>query len=149
MLANSRDFFTGLFFIAIGAGIFVVAHDYGMGTPARLGPGAFPMFLAVLMVGLGIAIAVTALKDKVKGAFSLSWRPLGVITTAVALFGVALQPLGLFLCVALMTLVSRVARPGQPPLESVVLAMLLAAGASFLFITLLGLPVPLWPAAIA
>lgn len=146
MLANSRDFFTGLFFVAVGAAIFVVARDYGMGTMAQLGPGAFPMFLAVLMVGLGGAIAATALRDKARSIFHLCWRPLVVITAAVALFGLALEPLGLFVTVALMSLVSRVARPGQSPVESLVLALILAAGACFLFITLLGLPVRLWPA---
>lgn len=149
MLANSRDFFTGLFFIVVGTGVFVIARDYGLGTTAHLGPGAFPMFLAGLMVALGVAIAVTALKDKAKGTFHLFWRPLVVITAAVVLFGFALDPLGLFLAVALMSLVSRVARPGQSIVESIVLALLLAAGASFLFISLLGLPVPLWPAGIA
>lgn len=146
MLANSRDFFTGLFFVAVGTAIFVIARDYGMGTMAQLGPGAFPMFLAVLMMGLGGAIAVTALRDKTKGIFQLCWRPLVVITAAVALFGFALEPLGLFVSVALMSLVSRVARPGQSPMESLVLAALLAAGACVVFITLLGLPVRLWPA---
>ncbi len=149
MLANSRDFFTGLFFVAVGTAVFVIARGYGMGTLAQLGPGAFPMFLAVLMVGLGIAIAVTALRDKAKGMFALSWRPLVVITAAVALFGFALEPLGLFLSVALMSLVSRAARPGQSLMESLVLAAVLAAGACFLFIALLGLPVRLWPAFIA
>ena len=146
MVANTRDVLAGLFFVAVGVAVFVLSRGYGIGTPAHLGPGLFPMLLAGLLVALGLAIALVAMKDKAAAAVALSWRPLALITAAVVLFGLALDALGLFAAVALMVLVSRVARAGQSLLESVVIAAGLGAAASVLFYYLLGLPVPLWPA---
>lgn len=146
MLANSRDVFAGLFFVAVGVGVFILSRGYGIGTPAHLGPGVFPMLLSGLLVALGLAIAIVAMRERAAAALTLSWRPLVVITAAVALFGFALEPLGLLAVVAILVLLSRVARPGQGVVESLVLAFGVAAVASVLFSTVLGLPVPVWPA---
>lgn len=146
MLANSRDVFAGVFFVAVGVGVFLLSRGYGIGTPAHLGPGVFPMLLSGLLVALGLAIAILALREKAQAAFSLSWRPLALVTAAVVLFGFGLEPLGLFVVVALLALVSRLARPGHSVIESLVLAGALAAVTSVLFSSVLGLPVPVWPA---
>lgn len=146
MVANTRDVLAGLFFVAVGVAVFVLSRGYGIGTPAHLGPGVFPMLLAGLLVALGAAIALVAIRDKAAAALRLSWRPLLLVTAAVCLFGFGLDLLGLFAAVALMVLVSRVARSGQGLVESLVIAATLGAAASFLFYFLLGLPVPLWPA---
>ncbi|MBB6307200.1 tripartite tricarboxylate transporter TctB family protein [Xanthobacter tagetidis] len=146
MVANVRDVLAGLFFVAVGVAVFLLSRGYGIGTPAHLGPGVFPMLLSGLLVALGIAIALVAVRDKVAAAVGLSWRPLLLVTAAVGVFGFGLDTLGLFASVALMVLVSRAARSGQSVMESLVMALVLGAAASFLFYYLLGLPVPLWPA---
>lgn len=146
MVANVRDVLAGLFFVAVGVVVFLLSRGYGIGTPAHLGPGVFPMLLSGLLVALGIAIALVAVRDKVAAAVGLSWRPLLLVTAAVGVFGFGLDTLGLFASVSLMVLVSRAARSGQSVVESLVVALALGAVASFLFYYLLGLPVPLWPA---
>jgi hypothetical protein len=146
MVANVRDVLAGLFFVAVGVAVFLLSRGYGIGTPAHLGPGVFPMLLSGLLVALGIAIALVAVRDKVAAAVGLSWRPLLLVTAAVGVFGFGLDTLGLFASVSLMVLVSRAARSGQSVVESLVVALALGAVASFLFYYLLGLPVPLWPA---
>lgn len=146
MLANSRDFCAGLFFIAVGVAVFVIARNYGIGSLAHLGPGFFPMLLGALLVALGLAIGGVALRERGAARISLSWRPLIIISMAVAIFALGLDALGLFLAVALLVTVSRLARPGESWIESGVLALGSAAVASVLFWYVLGLPVPLWPA---
>lgn len=145
MIANKRDLAAGLMFVGIGVFVFIYAQDYGIGTPAHLGPGVFPMLLSALLTLLGLAITATALRDHVRTRITLSWRPLLVISAALALFGFGLETLGLFAVVALLVLVSRFARPGEFFLESLVLALVVAAVASLVFGVALGLPVPLWP----
>ena len=39
---DSKDFWAGLMFIAIGGGAMFVARDYAFGTALRMGPGFFP-----------------------------------------------------------------------------------------------------------
>lgn len=38
-LRGSKDFLSGLLFLAIGAGAIVVARDYSFGTAMRMGSG--------------------------------------------------------------------------------------------------------------
>ncbi|MEW6254964.1 MAG: tripartite tricarboxylate transporter TctB family protein [Pseudomonadota bacterium] len=145
MVANGRDLLAGLFFIAVGAVVMVMAQDYGRGTLAHVGPGFFPMVLAAAMMLLGAAIALLAVKDRVAAPLLVVWRPLAVITLAVALFALALDTLGLFLAVAILVGVSRLARRGEAWVETLLLSLVGAGVAVGLFGYLLALPVRLWP----
>ena len=146
MVANSRDLLAGLFFMAVGAIVMAFARDYGLGSLAHVGPGFFPMVLAIAMMLLGAAIAILSLRDRRTHRIALSWRPLVVVTAAVFLFAFGLETLGLFLSVAVLVAVSRLARAGETWMETAALALASAAVAAFLFGYALGLPVPLWPA---
>ncbi len=145
MIANKRDVLAGLMFVGIGIFVFIFAQDYGIGTAAHLGPGVFPMLLSALLTLLGLTITVVALRDHTRTHVTLSWRPLIVISAALLLFGFGLDSLGLFVVVALLVVISRFARAGENIIESVILALVVAAVASLVFVVALGLPVPLWP----
>ncbi len=41
-MKNPRDFWTGVIYVAVGAGAVVLARDYGLGTALRMGPAYFP-----------------------------------------------------------------------------------------------------------
>jgi hypothetical protein len=47
-------------FLLIGVVFGVTALGYDQGTPLAMGPGAFPFWTAVLLIGLGIAVLVKA-----------------------------------------------------------------------------------------
>ena len=49
-LQNDKDFFAGLLLILVGAGGFLMALDYPLGTAMRMGPGYFPRVLAGIYV---------------------------------------------------------------------------------------------------
>jgi len=51
-----RDYLSGLLIMLIGAlGIFQ-GYTYGVGTPARMGPGFFPLTIGILLAVVGILI---------------------------------------------------------------------------------------------
>ena len=53
---RSKDFISGLFFFSFGAFFFVLGRGYSMGTARAMGPGYFPVLLALLLVLVGIAL---------------------------------------------------------------------------------------------
>ena len=55
-LKSSQDLVSGLFFLAIGVFALWIAWDYPLGSPQRMGTGAFPRILCWAMIGLGAVI---------------------------------------------------------------------------------------------
>ena len=82
----------------------------------------------------------------IRGAGGRTVFVLAIIAAAVVLFGVLLQPIGLVLSLALVTVVSAFASRDSKPLEVAALTCVLAAFAAGVFVYGLRLPLPLWPA---
>ena len=53
-----KDILAGLIFIAFGAGTFVLAHDYEIGTAVQMGPGYFPAAIGLVLAAIGVAAIV-------------------------------------------------------------------------------------------
>ena len=57
MIRSSKDFWTGVIYIAFGVAAILIAREYGMGTALKMGPAYFPTVLGALLIVIG-AIAV-------------------------------------------------------------------------------------------
>ena len=57
----TKDFLSGLMFIAFGLLALYYGQKLAIGTSVRMGPGYVPHMLALIMMGLGAIISVTAL----------------------------------------------------------------------------------------
>ena len=146
-IRSPKDFWSGLFFIAVAAGFIGLSHHYGTGTMHRMGPGLFPTLVGVLLVGLGLIIALRAFAIDGPPVPRFHAPPIIVSLIAIALFGVALAHLGLIAAVAAVVLVGAVASRESRPLETVGLVVVLMVFSAAVFVWLLGLPIPLWPEA--
>src|SRR6266702_4486766 len=89
-IRSPKDFWSGLFFIAVAVGFIGLSHQYGTGTLHRMGPGLFPTLVGVLLVGLGLIIALRAFAIDGPPVPRFHARPIIVSLVAIALFGVAL-----------------------------------------------------------
>jgi hypothetical protein len=67
------------------------------------------------------------------------------ILAAIAVFALLLQPAGFVIAVLALVVIGGFADPDLRPVESVGLAILLAAFSVGVFVLLLGLPLTLWP----
>jgi putative tricarboxylic transport membrane protein len=146
-IRSPKDFWSGLFFIAVAAGFIGLSHHYGIGTMHRMGPGLFPILVGVLLVGLGMIIALRSFAIDGPPVPRFHARPIIVSLIAIALFGVALAHLGLLAAVAVVVLVGALASRESRPLETAGLIVALMVFAAAVFVWLLGLPIPLWPEA--
>jgi putative tricarboxylic transport membrane protein len=142
---NSKDIIGGAAVVAIGAGFLLFSRDLDMGSAARMGPGYFPTILSGLMIMLGAVMAALALRRPAgeDGVGPLPWRGLLLVIGATAFFGFALRGLGLGPSTAIVVFATAWASRYARLSRSVPLALGLAAFCAFLFIRLLGLPLPL------
>jgi putative tricarboxylic transport membrane protein len=144
-IKSPRDFWCGLLFLAIGVTFMVLARDYRMGSAARMGPGYFPIWLGGTLAVLGAAIAAASLGGQGAPFPRLHLRPLLTILAGIVVFGLALEPLGFVIAVALLIGVSGFADPRPRPREIAGLALFMVAFSVGIFVVLLGLPLTLWP----
>lgn len=139
-----RDVTAGL--VLIAGGLLYAWYAYSslpIGTIRRMGPGMLPMALGVILAGLGLAVAIPGLwRDERIPRFSP--RALIMVLAAVVAFALLIRPLGLAAAVLAATVIGSLAQPGFRAVRVAVLSVALIGMAWFLFIFLLGLPIPLY-----
>ena len=144
-IRSPKDFWAGLFFIAVALGFILLAQEYRMGTMHRMGPALFPTLVGLVLAGLGLIIALRAFAVDGPPLPQFHARPLLVGLAAIALFGIVLSHAGLVAAVAALVAVGAAASRESRPLEVAGLIVVLIAFAVVVFVWLLGLPIPLWP----
>src|SRR6266404_3308136 len=87
-IRHPKDFVAGLIFLAFGIAAIVLSSAYPLGTAARMGPGYFPRILGILLIVLGLALALRALRLQGGPLPHWPWRPTVVVITSVVLLGV-------------------------------------------------------------
>lgn len=106
MTADTKDLAAGLLFIAVAALFAFGTLDLELGTPLKLGPGAFPMLLAGALGLLGTVILAQAFRNPAAHAMTMPWRGILLIVLAPILFGLTVRGLGLIAAIALVVAVS-------------------------------------------
>ena len=146
-LRNKQDFWSGVMFAAIGLGFAVIATEYSMGTSARMGPGYFPFWLGICLAILGAVVALGAMSPKATETTveKFDFKILLIIIGSVVLFGVLLQPLGLYLSLFLLVVGSSIASYEFSWRVALANSIFLVVFCWIAFIKGLGLIFPLWP----
>ena len=141
---DNRDFFAGLFFIAIGAAAMWISRDYPMGSALRMGPGYFPTVLGGIVVVFGIYVLIKGVinNEKVVGNWSL--RALIVLPIATWIFGVMMENVGFIPALVVLMYTSSVAGKEFKFLEVTIMAVVMVIVCTGVFIYGLGLPYPLF-----
>lgn len=147
-IKSQKDFFSGLMFLVVGVSFAVGATNYSMGSSARPGAGYFPLMLSVIMAILGAVVLFKSLTIETEDGDpvgSIAWRPLLVVVGSIAVFGLTLPRLGLF--VSLPLLIIMVSFAGDEFSWKGVLGstVVLMAGSYLVFIWGLNLTIPLKP----
>ncbi len=145
MIRHPKDFVAGLLFAVVGILAIVIASNYPLGTAARMGPGYFPRILGILLIVLGGALALRALKLKGAPLPRWYWRPVIIVLGSVVLFGFILIKLGLAISTVILIVLASAASREFRPLESAVSGILLAILCISVFVLALKLQLPIWP----
>lgn len=145
IIRHPKDFFAGVIFIAFGIAAIVIGSNYALGTAARMGPGYFPRILGILLILLGSALALRALRLQGSPIPAWKWRPTLIVLGSVVLFGMIVTHLGLVLSTVALIVVASAASHEFRPKEASISAILLAALAVGVFVIGLKLQLPIWP----
>ena len=145
-IRHPKDFFAGLLFIAFGLAALVIGSNYALGTAARMGPGYFPRILGILLICLGSALALRALKLNGPPVPAFKWRPLVIVLGSVTVFGMIVNYAGVALSTLFLIVASSAASHEFRWRESLVAGAALAALAVGVFVIGLKLQLPIWPA---
>jgi hypothetical protein len=140
-----KDFWSGVMFCGFAVVAILAARGYSLGTAGKMGPGYFPLLLGGLLAALGAILIARSLVLSGEPVARFHIVPLAVIATAVCLFGVMIEPLGLVLSLAVLTLLSARAGAQFRLLETVALAAALIVFSVGVFVYALGLPLNIWP----
>src|SRR5262245_2928440 len=141
-----KDFWSGLMFIAFAAVAMLAARGYNLGTAGKMGPGYFPLLLGGVLAVLGAILVARSfvVAGEPVGRFHL--LPLAIIALGVCLFGLLIERLGLVISLAIVIATSALASRESRLLETIALAVVLAAFSVGVFIYALRLPFSIWPA---
>ncbi len=148
LIRHPKDFWAGVFFIAVGTAAIVIALDYAMGTAGRMGPGYFPRWLGGIMIGIGALLVLRSFRLQADKIQFPTFRPLLIVLGSVFLFAVTVNWAGLVLSTILLVLASSVASHEYRWKESIVAAIALAVFVVLAFRWGLQLQLPTWPPAL-
>ncbi|GLK69280.1 tripartite tricarboxylate transporter TctB family protein [Hansschlegelia plantiphila] len=109
MKVDTREIACGAIFIAIAAAFAIAALDLPMGSALRMGPGYFPMALALILAALGLIIVIKGLGRAPSPIGGVPWRGLLFILLAPLVFGLTVRGLGLAPSMALVAAIATLA----------------------------------------
>lgn len=141
-IRNPKDFWSGVIFIVFGAAAVVIGQDYSMGTAGRMGPAYFPVVLGVLLAVIGAVAVVRSLFRSGAPIEKFAIRNIALVMSAVLLFGFLVRGAGLAIAIPVMVLISAFASAKFRLLPTLLLATGLTTFSVLVFVTGLGLPMP-------
>ena len=137
---NTTDAAAGVVFILL-AGVFgLQSLGLELGTTLRMGPGYFPLVLAVLLLVLGVAILISAFGAETDEIGAYAWRGLMFILPAPVFFGLTVRGLGFIPSIFFTTLIAAMASLKMKPLHALALAVGVTLFCTLVFSYGLGLP---------
>lgn len=142
MLQDHKNLGAGVVFVLIALyfGISSVTH-LKLGTAFQMGPGFFPLCVAVVLGLFGIGLLVQAAAGQVSRVGTVAWRGLAPILVAPVLFGLLVVPFGLAPSMLVTLLVSTAASRFTTWPLAIGVSAGLTAGCVLIFILGLGLPI--------
>jgi hypothetical protein len=144
-LHNRRELVGGTFLIAFGLIGLLLTADLSLGKLGRLGPGAFPRGLSILIIGAGVLIFVQSWSTTSEQLPALKLRGPLFVVGAILLFAATIQPLGLLVAAPLAIAMSSLASDETRYIETIVLTIGMTAFCIGLFKLALRLPIPVAP----
>lgn len=149
-IRNLQDFWSGIFFIALGVLAVYLSRDYPMGDASQPGPGYFPVWLGGIMAVLGAIIGASSFKPEGATGERLDLREWGlrpwlVLPATLAIYAMLMEAdFGFVPSLFVLIIGCALAHKDVHWRETILLSVFLTAGAVAIFIYGLELPYPLF-----
>jgi hypothetical protein len=144
-LTDQTGLAAGLFTLGMGVVGFVLVQNLAVGTASFMGPGYLPRAATIGLCGLGLLRTGQALTSGRTTRLTGNLVYLLVILASILAFALLLEPLGFFLSSMVVVLASRLALSRSRLVETIILSVVVAAVCSIVFVTLLEMPMEIFP----
>ena len=147
LIKSQLDFWTGVMFIGVGSLFAGIAYNYKLGTAARMGPGYFPFYLGLILLGIGVTIMILSLRGTTRGGnvAKFHWLPLSTVLGSILLFGILLKVTGVLVAGVALVIGSSLGSGEFKFKEILLLAIGLSIFCATVFVGGLKLPIPMCP----
>jgi putative tricarboxylic transport membrane protein len=139
----SKGVLAGLIFIGLALLFGASALSLSMGTAARMGPGYFPMLLAITLALLGVLVVVEGLFSGADVPGRTNLRSVVLVAGSVVVFALSFESLGLVPAVALTSFLLSIADRHVELVSAFIVALVLALFSWLVFTVALSMS---WPA---
>jgi putative tricarboxylic transport membrane protein len=140
-----QDFYGGLALIMLSTLALLASAELPGQRGFAFGPGTAPRLFAVVLAGLGAAVAVVGLVGDGPRIEKYHIRGPVLVIGAILGFAAMIRPFGLIPATFLTFMISIFGSREMRLLESLIAAMAMTAFCVLLFVYLLNLPFQLWP----
>jgi hypothetical protein len=144
LIKDPQDFWSGVIFIAFGLAAILIGREYNMGTAGRMGPAYFPTILGSLLALAGVVSVIRSMFRRGQPIEPFAIKNVSVITLSVILFGALMRGAGLAAAVIVLVMVSAFASSKFKVLPFLALGVGMAIFSVLVFVTGLGLPMPIF-----
>jgi putative tricarboxylic transport membrane protein len=142
---NPQDFVGGIALMALAAFALWASSDLQGMHGFSFGAGTAPRMFAVLLLGLGAAIALVGLLTEGPHLATYAWRGPLFVSLSILSFALTIRPLGLVISAMASFMIAALGTPETRWKETIIVGICLTAFCSFLFPYALGLPLQLKP----
>lgn len=139
-----RDRLCGLVVVLVGALVVLEASTYPMGALVRMGPGFLPVALGALLTLFGLAILAEGRRDD-GPVPQVRLRPVLAVVCGLAAWILLAERGGFVVATTALIVLSSLAEPGFRPVSTLALALGVSVAGGLVFVTGLGVPLPLLP----
>jgi hypothetical protein len=143
-VSSPQDLGAGLLFIAIGGAGVYFAQELAFGSARNMGPGYFPTLLSILIIAIGLIVAARGVTVAGPPIEKIRLRPILFLLAAMLLFGFLIKIAGLVITAVLLTILASYAQARVRIGQTIILAFVLAAFVTVVFVLALGQPMPVW-----
>lgn len=144
-LRTSSNFWTALLFLVMGVAGAILATRYDLGQLRRLGPGAFPFAVALILALIGLCLLLKSLRDHGPDILGVEVASLLAIGGALLIAGLTVRSLGIVVAVPAAVVVSSLAAGDFKPVRIAAMAVGLTLFCYLVFILGLGIQLPVYP----
>ncbi len=137
---DTSNAFCGALFIGFGGFFIYQSLDLELGTALRMGPGYFPLILAIVLVLLGGVVLVQSMRIAGEPIGPIALRGIAFILPAPIFFGLTVRGLGFAPSLFLTALIAAFASSRMNPPMALLLAAAITLFSVIVFSYALGLP---------
>ncbi len=143
-IRGPREFYGGLALIGLALFAFWAARDLA-GGESSFGPASIPHAYATLLLVLGTVVSIVGLAVDAPAIERYAFRGPVLVVLSIVCFASLIRPAGLALASFVTFMIGAFASAETRWFEALLAAVALTVFCAVLFVSLLGLPVRIWP----